>query len=296
MAERERSSYETEPYDIYSHRGRELVRMSKAKHWDLNEGEPDIRGWTVRDRDGDNIGEVDDLLIDPDARVIPFADINYDQFMGMGGKHRLVPLEMLDLDTDNEIITFHGVKDDLDQSPDYTREETDFGPYYDYWYSRRPTTGAFEEPHAEAPERPAVTGAERVVPEVEEHLEAVKKVEPAGEVELHKEVETKTETVRAPVRRTVIRVFRRDVEPGREPKPGEQTLREGETISIPLTEEHVEAQKRAEVTGEVVVQPETIEEEEEVSGEVRKERVVAEKHGGAEFDEDVDVDEDKPAP
>ncbi|HOK54146.1 MAG TPA: DUF2382 domain-containing protein, partial [Armatimonadota bacterium] len=70
------------------------------------------------------------------------------------------------------------------------------------------------------------------------------------------------------------------------PEPGEQVLREGETIHIPIVEERLEAAKRGEVTGEVVIQPETIEEEKEVTGEVRKEHVEVERKGGGTVEEE----------
>jgi len=66
-----------------------------------------------------------------------------------------------------------------------------------------------------------------------------------------------------------------------------------EPIVIPIIEEHLEAHVVSEVTSEIVIKVETIEEEEEVSGDVRKERLVAEKHGEVVFvDEDNTIEED----
>jgi|GEM_PF-1592076 len=312
----ERREYYLGDYDLTTHRDHKLVKLSDVKDWELDKDEPDIRGWTVRDRDGNNFGEVDDLLLDTDAQVIPFADINYKQFLGMGGKHRLAPLDWLDIDTTNKIITFTGTQDQLDNSPDYTKDQSNFRSYFDYWSGVRREPRLVEHeavaPAVETPapvehpvvekreaERPvreehrAVEG-ERVIPETEERLEMVTRAEPVGEVQLHKEVTTEHKTLRGPVRRTVIHAFRRAVEPGRAPKPGEEGLREGETISIPVSGEHLEARKVKEVTSEFVIQPETVEEEEEVSGDVRKERIVAEKHGEAEFTEEDKIIEEEP--
>lgn len=43
------------------------------------EGDPDVRGWDVMDRDGGRIGEVDDLLIDTRAMKVRYLEVRLDQ-------------------------------------------------------------------------------------------------------------------------------------------------------------------------------------------------------------------------
>lgn len=49
------------------------------------EGDPDVRGWDVMDRDGRRIGEVDDLLIDTEGLKVRYLEVRLDR--------RLVPEE-----------------------------------------------------------------------------------------------------------------------------------------------------------------------------------------------------------
>lgn len=275
-----------EEYDIYKERPSHLSRFSDLDDWAMNEGDPDIRGWNIYDRDDNSIGKVDDLLVDTDTGNIIFAIASYGGALGIGAEHTLVPLDRMHLDRDNERVHLMGTEDDLHNAPKHTRDTHDFGQYYDYW-SGRPAAEAAPPRERHEEERPEMRERRgQVIPEVEEHLEAEKREVETGEVEVRKVVETHKETVREPVRRTRIRVIRRGVEPGREVKPGEQVLREGETLEIPVVEERLDVHKRAEVTGEVIIQPETVVEEETVSGEVRKEHVEVEAHGEAEVEEE----------
>lgn len=42
------------------------------------EGDPDVRGWDVMDRDGSRIGEVDDLLVDTEALKVRYLEVRLD--------------------------------------------------------------------------------------------------------------------------------------------------------------------------------------------------------------------------
>ncbi len=47
-----------------------LERLSKTDHWELVHENQDIRGWRVVDAAGDDLGTVDDLTIDTDAKLV----------------------------------------------------------------------------------------------------------------------------------------------------------------------------------------------------------------------------------
>ena len=47
-----------------------LVPLRSLSGYRLAAGEPDIRGWEVRDRDGGRLGVVEDLLIDADTSEV----------------------------------------------------------------------------------------------------------------------------------------------------------------------------------------------------------------------------------
>ncbi|MHB0911961.1 MAG: YsnF/AvaK domain-containing protein [Armatimonadota bacterium] len=264
--------YERQPEYEATERPMDLRPLGDMKEWHLEDEKMDIRGWDVVDRDDNDVGKVDELLVSTETEEIVFAVVSYGGTLGVGAKKTLVPIELLDFDYDNKQAVYIGSADNITNAPDYRDDTRDFGMFYDYWSGRG--RGRME------------TGRERVIPEVEEHLEVGKREEQVGEVRVHKEVETRPETVREPVTRTRVHVFRRRVEPGREMRPGEGALREGEEVRIPIVEEKLVVEKRPEVTGEVVVRPEEVEEEEQIRREVRKEHVVVEKKGEAEVEEE----------
>ena len=53
----------------------------------------DVRGLDVYDRDGDQIGTVDDLYADAEERKVRFLDVSAGGFLGLGEKCFLVPVE-----------------------------------------------------------------------------------------------------------------------------------------------------------------------------------------------------------
>ena len=60
--------------------GREsrLHRLSESHHYRIASGEPDIRGWEVRNLAGNHLGEVEDLLIDPHRGEVVMLDVDLD--------------------------------------------------------------------------------------------------------------------------------------------------------------------------------------------------------------------------
>jgi uncharacterized protein (TIGR02271 family) len=115
------------------------------------------------------------------------------------------------------------------------------------------------------------TGQESLrVPVHEEELTATTRPVERGEVQVTKEVITEEQTLNVPVTEERVRVDRRTVD--REATPDDIAFEEG-TISVPVRGEEVDVQKRARVTEEVEISKEAVQETEQVSGTVRKERV-----------------------
>jgi uncharacterized protein (TIGR02271 family) len=109
------------------------------------------------------------------------------------------------------------------------------------------------------------------IPVREEELEAQKRTR-EGAVDIHKEVYTETERMEVPVQKEDVVVERVPVDETRAADVGGKAFQE-EDIRIPLKEEEVEVIKRPVVKEEVRVRKETSTENQEVSGEVRKEKV-----------------------
>ena len=106
----------------------------------------------------------------------------------------------------------------------------------------------------------------------------------SGAVRIEKDVVTEPRTVDVPVTREEVVVERRPVEP----RPSERPISEGESIRVPVREEHVSLDKETVVTEEVEVGKRPVTETERVSGTVRREEARVEREG------DVDVRGDEP--
>jgi len=71
-----------------------LYRMSDVKDYRIIDGEPDIRGWEVRTLSGADVGEVDDLLIDPHRGEVVMLDIDLND----SDQHINLPIRGVQLD------------------------------------------------------------------------------------------------------------------------------------------------------------------------------------------------------
>ena len=65
----------------------------------LLDGAPDLRGWDVFGADGERVGVVSQLLVDPTALKIRYADVDVheDLYRLRDDRHVLVPLELIEL-------------------------------------------------------------------------------------------------------------------------------------------------------------------------------------------------------
>jgi sporulation protein YlmC with PRC-barrel domain len=79
----------------------------------------DVRNYTVVDRNGEEIGAVDDLLVDGGERRVRFLQVKEGGFLGIGGRRFLVPVDAVTRIGDD---TVH-----IDQ----TGEHVGSGPAYD---------------------------------------------------------------------------------------------------------------------------------------------------------------------
>lgn len=125
---------------------------------------------------------------------------------------------------------------------------------------------------------PNETNEQRKLRLREEQLHATKETVQTGEVGLRKEVVTEQQTLNVPVTHEEVVIERRAV-------PGGQVdttpIGEGETIHVPVSEERVNVTKTPVVTGEVEIGKRAVEEKQQVSDTVKKERARIEQKGDA---------------
>lgn len=121
--------------------------LEKISDTALSPADPrmDIRGRTVIDRHGDDIGHVNDLLIDREERRVRFLEVGAGGFLGLGERHFLVPVEAVTAVEGNR-VRIDRTREHITGSPEYDpqltrRTRDDYAPYYGY-YGLTPYWGA----------------------------------------------------------------------------------------------------------------------------------------------------------
>jgi sporulation protein YlmC with PRC-barrel domain len=77
----------------------QVVPISDTRDFKVPADEPDLRGWTVFGADGERVGKVADLLVDPAAMKVAFlvVDVLDDLFLLKDDRHVLIPADAVDL-------------------------------------------------------------------------------------------------------------------------------------------------------------------------------------------------------
>ena len=84
-----------------AHENAILVRL---KDTDFDIPQPDdVRGRRVIDQNGNDIGDVDDLIVDQQHRRVRFLQVTSGGFLGFGGKTMLIPVEAINRVTENVV-------------------------------------------------------------------------------------------------------------------------------------------------------------------------------------------------
>jgi hypothetical protein len=82
---------------------------------------PDIRGWAVVSGDDRRVGEVDELLVEPDGRTVRYLDVELDEAeTGVAGDaHVLIPIGFARLERDRSLVRVDPQAGDLVALPRY---------------------------------------------------------------------------------------------------------------------------------------------------------------------------------
>jgi len=101
-----------------------LVRLEEIKDFDIAKGSRDIRGWNVKTPDGRNIGKVDELIVDADAKRVRYMDVKIDRkALGVADdRHILVPIGAAQLsETGDDVLLDRLPARGLANAPAYSR-------------------------------------------------------------------------------------------------------------------------------------------------------------------------------
>lgn len=109
-----------------------IIRLSDT-HLVLSHPDEDVRGRKVLDADGNDIGEVDDLMIDDQEKKVRFLRVASGGFLGIGEKKVLIPVDVIQKIT-RDAVQIDRKKEHIAGSPPYDPEVTD-QPDWDVYYA-----------------------------------------------------------------------------------------------------------------------------------------------------------------
>jgi sporulation protein YlmC with PRC-barrel domain len=109
-----------------------VVPLRETREFRLAKGDPDLRGWNVFGADGERIGTVSDLLVDPAVMKVRYLDVDLsdDLFRLKEDRHVIVPTESVDLRERGKDVWIRTLgADDVAQLPAYTGGALDPVPH-----------------------------------------------------------------------------------------------------------------------------------------------------------------------
>lgn len=83
-----------------------LRRLRDLPDLEVADNNPDVRGWTVRGNDGQALGVVFELIVEPEALKVRYLDVELDARFHLNKyeDHILLPIGVAALDTDDDNI------------------------------------------------------------------------------------------------------------------------------------------------------------------------------------------------
>ena len=98
-----------------------LTKLSES-HLPLEEPWQDMRGLDVYDNRDEQIGSVEDLYLDREARLASYLVVSAGGLLGVGKKTFLVPVEEVSRDVGEERVTVTVPKDKVLNSPEFDQD------------------------------------------------------------------------------------------------------------------------------------------------------------------------------
>lgn len=97
------------------------LKKLSGSDYEIAEGQPDIRGWDVKDENGKQIGEVEELIFDETARKVRYMVVDLeDNEFDLDDREVLLPIGMAQLHKDDDDVLLSGVTAaQLKSLPDY---------------------------------------------------------------------------------------------------------------------------------------------------------------------------------
>lgn len=81
-----------------------------------------IKGTEVKNLSNENIGEIQDLMVNLETGNVEYAVLSFGGFLGIGDKYFAVPVEALKFNTKDEVITMDVNKERLKNAPGFDKD------------------------------------------------------------------------------------------------------------------------------------------------------------------------------
>ena len=111
-----------------------------------------IVGTNVRNRAEEDLGSIQDLMIDTNDGSIAYVVLSFGGFLGMGDKYFAIPMEAFIIDAEKEEFVLNVTKEKLENAPGFDKDnwpssadtafiDSIYNHYgYEPYYKRRSTT------------------------------------------------------------------------------------------------------------------------------------------------------------
>ena len=105
---------------------RRLQELDRSD-FEIVDGEPDIRGWDVKNSSGQKIGEVEELIVDAQRKKVRYMVVDLDDNeLKLDHRKVLVPIGLAELDkNDDDVILPQIQVQQLSALPDYDKDHLD---------------------------------------------------------------------------------------------------------------------------------------------------------------------------
>jgi sporulation protein YlmC with PRC-barrel domain len=89
-------------------------------------------GDNVTNSSGEDLGKIEEIMLDVDQGRIAYTVVSFGGFLGMGDKYFAVPWKKLKLDTVNKQFIFDVPKERLENAPGFDKNNWPKTPDYNY--------------------------------------------------------------------------------------------------------------------------------------------------------------------
>lgn len=91
-----------------------LYRLGELDDYKVASDDPDVRGWTIVDRDNREFGKINELIVDPEQEKVRYLDVTQKGYRGTAGEeHLLIPIGVARIDETDDRVIVRDIDTDL---------------------------------------------------------------------------------------------------------------------------------------------------------------------------------------